>query len=79
MTKKIIFEKIRASETNLEQWKRMADIINVKFSEKSGWYKFKGVENGMFVLAQRNGETFRINQIIVQRYTENILADDKEK
>ena len=79
MTKKIIFEKIRASETNLEQWKRMADIINVKFSEKSGWYKFKGVENGMFVLAQRNGETFRINQIIVQRHTENILADDKEK
>lgn len=33
----------------------------------------------MFVLAQRNGETFRINQIIVQKYAENILADDKEK
>lgn len=30
MPKKIIFEKIRVSETNLEQWKRMAD-----FSESS--------------------------------------------
>lgn len=51
-----------------EQWNSLKDIINVKFSEKSGWYTFKGVENNMFVLAQRNGETFRTNQIFVRYY-----------
>lgn len=51
-----------------EQWNALKDIINVKFSEKSGWYTFKGVENNMFVLAQRNGETFRTNQIFVRYY-----------
>ena len=68
MAKKIIFKKILASATNLEQWKKLVDVINVKFSEKSGWFLFKGVENGMFVLAQRNGETFRTNQIFVRYY-----------
>ena len=68
MTKKIILKKILASATNLEQWKKLVDVINVKFSEKSGWFLFKGVENGMFVLAQRNGETFRTNQIFVRYY-----------
>lgn len=51
-----------------EQWNALKDAINVKFSEKSGWYTFKGVENGMFVIAQRNGETFRTNQIFVRYY-----------
>ena len=49
-----------------EQWNVLKDTINVKIAEHSGWYRFKGVENGMFVLAQRNGETFRINQILVK-------------
>lgn len=68
MAKKIILKKILASATNLEQWKKLVDAISVKFSEKSGWYTFKGVENGMFVIAQRNGETFRTNQIFVRYY-----------
>lgn len=51
-----------------EQWNSLKDIIKVKFSEKSSWYTFKGVENNMFVLAQRNGETFRTNQIFVRYY-----------
>lgn len=68
MAKKIILKKILASATNLEQWKKLVDVINVKFSEKSGWFLFKGVENNMFVLAQRNGETFRTNQIFVRYY-----------
>lgn len=68
MAKKIILKKILASATNLEQWKKLVDVINVKFTEKSGWFLFKGVENGMFVLAQRNGETFRTNQIFVRYY-----------
>lgn len=51
-----------------EQWNALKDAIKVKFSEYSGWYTFKGVENGMFVLAQRNGETFRTNQIFVRYY-----------
>lgn len=51
-----------------EQWNALKDAINVKFSEKSGWFLFKGIENGMFVLAQRNGETFRTNQIFVRYY-----------
>lgn len=58
MAKKIVLKKIRASETNLEQWKKPADVINVKISEHSGWYRFKGVENGMFVPGQRNGRHF---------------------
>lgn len=68
MAKKIILKKILASATNLEQWKKLVDVINVKFSEKSSWFLFKGVENNMFVLAQRNGETFRTNQIFVRYY-----------
>lgn len=68
MAKKIILKKILASATNLDQWKNLVDVINVKFSEKSSWYTFKGVENGMFVIAQRNGETFRTNQIFVRYY-----------
>ena len=68
MAKKIVLKKILASATNLEQWKKLVDVINVKFNEKSGWFLFKGVENGMFVLAQRNGETFRTNQIFVRYY-----------
>lgn len=68
MAKKIILKKILASSTNLDQWKKLVDVISVKFSEKSGWYTFKGVENGMFVVAQRNGETFRTNQIFVRYY-----------
>ena len=68
MAKKIILKKILASATNLEQWKKLVDVINVKFTEKSGWFLFKGVENGMFVLAQRNGETFRTNQMFVRYY-----------
>ena len=68
MAKKIILKKILASATNLEQWKKLVDAINVKFSENSGWFLFKGVENNMFVLAQRNGETFRTNQIFVRYY-----------
>jgi hypothetical protein len=68
MAKKIILKKILASATNLEQWKKLVDVISVKFSENSGWYTFKGVENGMFVVAQRNGETFRTNQIFVRYY-----------
>ena len=51
-----------------EKWNEFKDMINVKFSEHSGWFLFKGVENGMFVLAQRNGETFRTNQIFVRYY-----------
>ena len=51
-----------------EQWNALKNVINVKFSEHSGWYMFKGVENNMFVLAQRNGETFRTNQIFVRCY-----------
>lgn len=51
-----------------EQWNAFKNVINVKFSEHSGWYTFKGVENNMFVLAQRNGETFRTNQIFVRYY-----------
>jgi len=57
---KIILKKVTKVT---EQWNALKDAINVKFSEHSGWYTFKGVENGMFVLAQRNGETFRTNQI----------------
>ncbi len=68
MAKKIVLKKILASATNLDQWKKLVDVINVKFSEHSGWFLFKGVENGMFVLAQRNGETFRSNQIFVRCY-----------
>jgi len=68
MAKKIVLKKILASATNLEQWKKLVDVISVKFSENSGWYTFKGVENGMFVVAQRNGETFRTNQIFVRYY-----------
>ena len=63
---KVNLKKILASSTNLEQWKKLADVINVKFSEKSGWFLFKGVENEMFALAQKNGETFRTNQIFVR-------------
>lgn len=65
MAKKIILKKVTKVT---EQWNALKDEINVKFSEKSGWYLFKGVENGMFVLAQRNGETFRTNQIFVRYY-----------
>ena len=62
---KIILKKVTKVT---EQWNALKDAINVKFSEKSGWYTFKGVKNGMFVLAQRNGETFRANQIFVRYY-----------
>lgn len=65
MAKGIILKKVTKVT---EQWNALKDIINVKFSEHSGWYMFKGVENGMFVLAQRNGETFRSNQIFVRYY-----------
>lgn len=51
-----------------EQWNALKNVIKAKFSEHSGWYMFKGVENNMFVLAQRNGETFRTNQIFVRYY-----------
>lgn len=62
---KIILKKVTKVT---EQWKALKDAIDVKFSEKSGWYTFKGVENGMFVLAQRNGETFRTNQIFIRYF-----------
>lgn len=62
---KIILKKVTKVT---EQWNALKNAINVKFSEKSGWYTLKGVENGMFVLAQRNGETFRTNQIFVRYY-----------
>lgn len=62
---KIVLKKILACSTNLEQWENLINCLNVKFNEHSGWFTFKGVENGMFVLAQRNGETFRTNQIFV--------------
>lgn len=62
---KIILKKVTKVT---EQWNNLKDVISVKFSEKSGWFLFKGVENGMFVLAQRNGETFRSNQIFVRYY-----------
>lgn len=68
MAKKIITKKILASKTNLEQWNKLANVINVKFSEKSGWYTFKGVRDGMFVLGQRNGEVFSTNTIYVRYY-----------
>lgn len=66
MTKsKIVLKKVTKVT---EQWNALKDAINVKFNERSGWYLFKGIENGMFVVAQRNGETFRTNQILVRCY-----------
>lgn len=65
---KIILKKITAASTKLEQWNKLANVINVKFSEKSGWYNFKGVKDNMFVLEQRNGETFSTNTIYVRYY-----------
>lgn len=62
---KIILKKVTKVT---EQWNNLKDMINVKFSEHSGWFLFKGIENNMFVLAQRNGETFRTNQIFVRYY-----------
>lgn len=68
MAKKIVLKKILTSATNLEQWQKLADVLKVKYSEKSEWCAFKGVENGMFVVEPRNGETFRTNQIFVRYY-----------
>lgn len=65
---KTILKKVVSTKTNLELWQKLANVINVKFSEKSGWYPFKGVENNMFVLEQRNGETFHTNTILVKYY-----------
>ena len=62
---KIIFKKVTKVT---EQYNALKDAIDVKYSEHSDWYKFKGVKDGMFVLAERNGETFRTNQILVGCY-----------
>ena len=67
MATKINLKKILASSTNLEQWSKLADVIKVKYAEQNTqWYLFKGVENGMFRLQQRNGEIFRTNVIFVR-------------
>lgn len=46
-------------------WNKLKNMLNVKFNKKSGWYKFRGVRNGMFVLLDRKGEEFLSNQIFV--------------
>lgn len=75
MATKINLKKILASSTNLEQWNKLADVIKVKYAEQNTqWYLFKGVENGMFRLQQRNGEIFRTNVIFV-RYQHDALSN----
>ena len=64
---KIVLKKVTKIDP---KWNNLKGQLNVKFSEKSGWYLFNGVsEDGkMFCLLDRKGEEFRTNQIFVRYY-----------
>ena len=59
------FMNLRKVTKVTEDWNKLRGLLNVKFNEKSGWFRFGGVKNGMFVLLDRKGEEFRTNQIFV--------------